>query len=488
MQLSPVFCLRALALMGLAIAGWVGLPSWPFQPQINPVLQQLPEAELRSLASSFRLRELPTFSEQEHRAAELGRQLFFDTRLSQNQQVACFTCHQPARDFTDGRATATGISTVSRNTPTVINSFAQHWFFWDGRADSLAAQVQGPIEAAAEHGFDRGQVAQSLWRHYKDAVSSVFGPWPSELTQLLDSSETFAARPPKPAIEMPLGLAHYALSTIRSTPIQSRWIQAGANANTAPQRYFASHFPNEPVQHDPAVQRYLSLSPTQKQSLDQVFYWFSWSIAQYQRGLVARHSPFDRFVDRLETQDGPIDAALGEGFDQGAWKGFQIFAAAGCPLCHTGPILSDQQFHNIGLEQRGEQLDLGRALGLLKAQADIFSCKGSFGPLMVSESCAEREFLRLDLYENVGAFKTASLRNLERTAPYMHDGRFASLSEVLVHYNTLAAEAAVGHRDESLRPLGLTSLQLQQLESFLRSLTAPVEDLHEISKGQVRAP
>jgi cytochrome c peroxidase len=480
MHAPLLLCRRLLARGGLAIAAWLLLPALPFQPEPAPRLQQLPEAQLRALASSLRLRQEPEFTAFERQAAHLGRQFFFDTRFSKGQKIACFSCHQPARDFTDGRATALGLSQVARHTPSLVNSYAQNWFFWDGRADSLAAQVQGPLEASAEHGFDRGQVAQVLWQHYRAPLEALFGPWPSELIDLLDNPTPFVAHPPQPKIELPLSLAHYALSTISSTKIQSRWIQAGADKGMAPQKYFASYFVPMAEPQEAAVQRYLTLAPSQQQALDQLFYRFSWAIAQYQRGLVARHSPFDRFVDRLEGSDEPPQTLMGEGFSEQAWQGFQIFAVSGCANCHAGPLLSDQQFHNIGLEQRGEELDLGRAVGLLGAKADRFSCKGRFEPLMIGESCAELDFLRLDLYENVGAFKTPSLRNLERTAPYMHDGRFASLAEVLHHYNTLETEPAIGHRDESLVPLRLDARHLEQLEAFLRSLTAPVVDLHQI--------
>ena len=70
-------------------------------------------------------------------AVSLGHHLFFDPRLSGNSNVSCATCHDPARDFTDGRTVAVGMGTSSRNTPTVLNAAHHRWLTWDGRSDSL---------------------------------------------------------------------------------------------------------------------------------------------------------------------------------------------------------------------------------------------------------------------------------------------------------------------------------------------------------------
>jgi cytochrome c peroxidase len=70
----------------------------------------------------------------------------------------------------------------------------------------------------------------------------------------------------------------------------------------------------------------------------------------------------------------------------------------------------------------------------------------------------------------VGAFKTPSLRNLAKRAPYGHDGRFSTLRAVLEHYNELSTEAGIGHREETLRPLKFSPQQLHHLETFLQAL------------------
>src|SRR5712692_8746577 len=78
---------------------------------------------------------------------ELGRKLFFDSKLSADGTVSCATCHDPARAFTDGRPTSVGIHgrTGQRNAPTVLNALYNKTQFWDGRAETLEAQAALPI-------------------------------------------------------------------------------------------------------------------------------------------------------------------------------------------------------------------------------------------------------------------------------------------------------------------------------------------------------
>jgi cytochrome c peroxidase len=169
--------------------------------------------------------------------------------------------------------------------------------------------------------------------------------------------------------------------------------------------------------------------------------------------------------------------AFHPGFGEREWRGYQLFVQASCPICHMGPLLSDQQFHNIGLAQRGRHLDLGRAVGIFRAQTNPLNCPADERKnAELSESCREWPYLRFDNPEMVGAFKTPSLRNIEVTAPYMHDGRFARLEDVLEHYDRLSDTPALGHRAEALNPLGLSSAEKADLIAFLKSLTSPIRD------------
>ena len=93
-------------------------------------------------------------------AAELGRQLFFDPRLSANGGISCATCHQAERRFTDGLQKAQAIGTTDRHTPSIVGGGYSPWQFWDGRRDSQWAQALAPLEDANEHAMDRAQIVE----------------------------------------------------------------------------------------------------------------------------------------------------------------------------------------------------------------------------------------------------------------------------------------------------------------------------------------
>src|SRR5437016_10470466 len=83
---------------------------------------------------------------------ELGRRLFFDRRLSRDGSIACSSCHDPERAFSDGRALSVGVSGRQgrRNAPALINRGYGRSFFWDGRVATLEEQVLKPIQDANE--------------------------------------------------------------------------------------------------------------------------------------------------------------------------------------------------------------------------------------------------------------------------------------------------------------------------------------------------
>lgn len=107
--------------------------------------------------------------------AEFGRQLFFDTRLSANKKVACSSCHQPDKYFTDNLKLAVGQGETRRNTPTLLGAAYGPWKYWDGRKDSLWSQALAPLEAPLEHNFQREQVFELVQQHYADTYQKNFG-------------------------------------------------------------------------------------------------------------------------------------------------------------------------------------------------------------------------------------------------------------------------------------------------------------------------
>jgi cytochrome c peroxidase len=117
------------------------------------------------------------------RAAELGRQLFFDTRLSANGKVACATCHKPDQEFQDGTPVANGVGVTTRRTMPIAGTAYSPFLFWDGRKDSQWAQALGPLESPVEHGGNRDQYARVIAAHYRPEYEQVFGTMPALSTR-----------------------------------------------------------------------------------------------------------------------------------------------------------------------------------------------------------------------------------------------------------------------------------------------------------------
>lgn len=165
------------------------------------------------------------------------------------------------------------------------------------------------------------------------------------------------------------------------------------------------------------------------------------ALAAWQRSLVPRHNRFDRF---LEGRRDLLD-------DRQLW-GLHLFRTqARCMNCHSGALLADGKFHNLGLHYHGRKLqDLGR-----------YEVTGDPA--------------------DAGAFRTPSLRNVARTGPYMHNGRFTTLRGVMNLYNVgmprpdapadPAADAPPFPRqDPLLHPLDLHRTELEALTDFMETL------------------
>ncbi|HUI25550.1 MAG TPA: cytochrome-c peroxidase, partial [Candidatus Kryptonia bacterium] len=110
----------------------------------------------------------------------LGRQLYFDKRLSADGTVSCATCHDPQKGFADGRAVAIGIKnqTGARNSPTVLYSGFNEVQFWDGRAPTLEEQAKQPLVNPVEMGqpsHDAVVKAVAGIPEYGDAFKAAFG-------------------------------------------------------------------------------------------------------------------------------------------------------------------------------------------------------------------------------------------------------------------------------------------------------------------------
>lgn len=375
------------------------------------------------------------------KAAELGHRLFFDARLSSNGKVSCASCHDPARHFTDGLAVSVGVGRTNRNAPTVVGAAWSPWQFWDGRRDSLWAQALAPFESTAEMNFTRLEVV----RHVATAP---------ELRALF-------------------------IATFGGPPLAS-------GLERLPKR--ASPF------GDPAVQdAWYRMTEPDRIAVDRAFAQVGKAIAAYQRLLVPGPARFDRYVAGLASADraDPSAPAVGAGslpagdptasLDERERLGLRLFIDSGrtqCLRCHNGPLLTNQGFHRIGTDTTPDGMtEFGRFLGLQAALVDPFNCLGPFSDAKPAD-CRELQFLRRDHLEGeIGKFKTPALRGLSQTAPYMHDGRFATLAQVVEHYRVppaLAPAAPGGAPSHELLPLELTPAEVDALVAFLGTLDGPV--------------
>ncbi len=465
-----LFCL-------LAAVAWNYLGRRSTQ-QVNPKqdFAELSNDDLLRLAESMYMPPPPLKMDSKTAdTARLGRELFLDSGFSANGKISCASCHQPERSFTDGRVTSQGLSETAMNAPTLVNVNSGHWFFWNGRADSLETQATGPVEHPKEQGFSRLKVAYRLKSHYQKKYEKIFGPLPKTLPP--ESARPATIVNPRVSDEV----AAYALATIGHSSLQKNILASARDESVQPIEIIKSlsafgsdrRVAVEPQQNGP------TLSPQEQEEINKIFINFTRAIAAFERTIHAGASPFDSFAESFSKTKNP-QKSLGDAFGESELNGLRIFAGKGqCLACHSGPKFTDEQFHNIGLPaMNAKNLDVGRAQGLLMARSDPFNCKSHYFPeKKQTESCLELEYLESENVDAVGAFKTPTLRQLRHSAPYGHDGRFLTLAEVLQHYNELQQPAAVGRTEATLRPLGLTSGELKDLEAFLLSLHGSVTHL-----------
>ena len=307
---------------------------------------------------------------------ELGRQLFFDQRLSADGSVSCSSCHEPRFAFADGKKTAVGIGGRSgaRNTPTILNAMFNSTLFWDGRSDSLEAQSKEPLINPDEMGnASLEQVANRIAAipEYAAQFQKVFG------------------------------------------------------------------------------------GPVDVSSLSR-------AIAAYERTLVSANAPFDRFL-----------AGDRNALSERAQSGFNLFRTkARCTVCHnlnnSFPFFTDGNYRNTGvaanfadfetLSRRAAGADL-RGSGTAMSALDKQNGKAALGRFLVSGDALD-----------IGSFRTPSLRNVELTAPYFHDGSAATLADVVRYYVRGGNQNTV--RDWELQAVDLSESEQQDLIEFLKSLTS----------------
>jgi cytochrome c peroxidase len=151
--------------------------------------------------------------------------------------------------------------------------------------------------------------------------------------------------------------------------------------------------------------------------------------------------------------------------------GLKLFTGgAECIQCHNGPLFTNNDFHNTAVpEVEDLPEDRGRIAGVQILLEDEFNCLGPYSDSR--DDCEELTFMKREGDELIRAYKPPSLRNVAERPPFMHAGQFKTLRDVIEHYNT--APAAPGGSSE-IHPLGLTEREIDRLEAFLRTLSAPL--------------
>jgi cytochrome c peroxidase len=196
------------------------------------------------------------------------------------------------------------------------------------------------------------------------------------------------------------------------------------------------------------------------------------AIAAFETTLQARDAPFDRFLDCLRDRRGQCAQLSSR-----AQAGLKLFIGkARCVNCHHGLDLTDEEFHDVLLRdshvQRGD--DPGRLRAIAFLRSNPFGPAGQFSDC---PSCSTAQLVQ-QLNENPDlfrTFKTPSLRDVANRAPYMHNGSYRTLRDVVTHYSTLADASIPDHHfDALLTPLNLSGKDIDDLIAFLCTLSSDI--------------
>lgn len=349
------------------------------------------------------------------RASAFGRRLFFDKRFSSNGKLSCASCHQPEKAFTDGLRLSKGIAEMGRNTQSLIGVAYQRWFYWDGRKDSLWSQALVPFESASEMGSSRVHVLRAVGEDpsLKREYEAIFGDIPKSVFNQAIARNAG-----------PWG----------DTETRDNWYR------------IPTHIQKE---------------------INAAYANIGKAIAAYETTIPMPTTKFDKYANALFEQGERKASSL---FSEDEKAGLALFIdqeKSNCIRCHNGPQLSNSEFHNIGTGAfNGSNLDFGRFLGIKAVVQDEFNCLGEYSDAK-AENCSAIRFLPRQIHSELqGAYKTPSLRYLNKTSPYFHDGRYTTLTEVMNHYETLST-------DSELAALALSDLEKKQLIAFLKTLGYP---------------
>lgn len=346
----------------------------------SPVAATLSEAatptlaqEVRTLAAGRGIGPLVRPAPVRAALVRLGQVLAFDKILSGNKDISCMTCHLPSFATGDGRslsigqgATGFGFARVHpqgvfipRNAPQLFNLFAIKPLFWDGR---IEVNAEGKLITPA---------AQRVTPHMESAFE--FGTLSAlPLFPVLSRSEMRAD-------------AGNELADVKDKTPQQVWqaLMTRLGRIQEYRRMFEAAYPGKP---------------------------FSTMNFGHASNAIAA-----LFIDQLAFNDSPWDRFLAgndAAMTEPQLKGAKNFLSARCSICHNGPALTDNLFHNVAVAQLGP------------GQGDGPNQDDDFGRMRVTGNPADRY-----------AFRSPALRNVELTAPYGHDGAFFDLRDFVAHYS-----------------------------------------------------
>jgi len=394
--------IRPRAARRARICALLALPVVLFGCDDNNV-PNLPDEDLRS---RFELETLgpvpypPDNPPRQERIA-LGRLLFFDPILSGEKDVACGTCHHPDFAFADRRQFGAGVSGRGLGPERVLSSSSI-----PPHAPMDFAPRNTPTCFNTGFNLDESGVPSHEGLQFWDGRAA--------------SLEEQATKPIASRVEM-AGDAYFEEDALDSVLARLREIPEY-------EALFANAFPQVAARGTSAVD-----SST-----------YARSIAAYERELVTRHSPYDRYVD---GDDDALSALQKQGLEL-------FFTKARCGECHSGPMFTDFDFVVQGVLQEGPGKNVipGDDTGRMEHTGNP---------------------------DDMFAFRTPSLRNVELTPPYMHDGVMHTLDEVVRFYNDGAQPRRTEPECETrmdarlLEPLGLTEDEIRAVVSFLEALTDP---------------
>jgi cytochrome c peroxidase len=193
-------------------------------------------------------------------------------------------------------------------------------------------------------------------------------------------------------------------------------------------------------------------------------------LAAFQATLVTPRTAFDDFRDALVGND-RVRAAR---YPVAAQRGLKLFLdKGGCSNCHFGRHFTNGEFGDVGIAffVRPGEVDPGRFGGIGKLQESPFNRLGRFSDDPAGAAATRTRHIDRQ-HKNFGEFRVPGLRQVGRTAPYMHDGSVASLEEVVKHYSEVSADRLHSDGTPLVRALGLSDGEKADLVAFLRSLDA----------------